>query len=48
MISHNSIHAVVTSIVVFALITSTIYCSGEEDSRQKEQKDLMTAGGSGQ
>lgn len=48
MISHNSKHAVVTSVVVFALITSTICCSGEEDSRQKEQKDFMTGGGSGQ
>ena len=48
MICHSTIRAAVTSAVVFALITTTICCSGEEDSRQKEQKDLMTGVGSGQ
>jgi len=46
--SDRTMRAAVTSLVVFALITSTICCSGEEDSRQKEQNNLMTGGGSGQ
>ncbi len=41
MICYSTIRAAVTSVVVFALITTTMGCSGEEDSRQKEQKNLM-------
>ena len=41
MICYSTIRAAVTSVVAFALITTTICCRGEGDSRQKRQKDLM-------
>ena len=41
MICHSTNRTAVTSVVVFALITTTICCSGEGESRQKEQKNLM-------